>query len=477
MPSTTKIRLFCGRDCDGMIRKLDDATFKNKAVSSLEIRETALEDEVIDSIVDLLSKGSVTTIHLEDCSARLNLPVVRLVEALGKCRDVRLSENTFLSRFFLDSLLESATQLKSLRIRDHLLVEQVEALSRGLASNKILHTLDLSRSRIDDFSVLAEGLRGGCAKKLKLRSIGLRDCHLTTLMAALESSLSCPHDKAAQPSSSSSSSSLESLDLSFNRLRNLTCIGEFLKHKDCHLKDLHIGYQNLWQPIGSGGTHICVSEIAKALVTNKSLVSLGLPRNELTDADALGLASALSNNSTLEILDLRENRIATGGVMALAETALSSRGLRRMNLSGNPFGTRASLALLEAASKNFCLLFLGDNGDENDDGGINRKIRYETALNRGGRQLLRLDDTHLSPSSPSCPPPALWPLVLEKQASRRDRERIDDNHPMVHSVVGESMRTDVLYYLLRSSPTTFFSSSSPPPSCQIIRSSDEMDAG
>jgi len=52
---TTNIRLFCGRDSDGMVRKLEDAMVNNKAVSCLEIRETALEDDVIDSIVDLLS--------------------------------------------------------------------------------------------------------------------------------------------------------------------------------------------------------------------------------------------------------------------------------------------------------------------------------------------------------------------------------------------------------------------------------------
>jgi len=158
---TTNIRLFCGRDSDGMVRKLEDAMVNNKAVSCLEIRETALEDDVIDSIVDLLSKGSVKTIHLEDCSAQhLNKSAVKLVEALGNCRDVRLSEHTFLSKFFLDDFLESAKHLKNLRIRDHLVVEQVEALSKGLASNKILHSLDLSRSRTTTFRFSPKDSRG-----------------------------------------------------------------------------------------------------------------------------------------------------------------------------------------------------------------------------------------------------------------------------------------------------------------------------
>ena len=467
MPATTKFRLFCGQDSDGMIRKLEDATINKRAVSSLEIRETALEDDVIDSIVNLLSKGSVTTIHLEDCSAHLNHSVVRLVEALGNCRDVRLSESTFLSKFFLETFLESAKQLQNLRIRDHLLVDQVEALSRGLASNKMLHTLDLSRSRIDDFSVLAEGLRGGCAKRLKLRSIGLRDQHLVTLVNALESS----------SSSSSRSSVLESLDLSFNRLRNLGCLGDFLRHPDCHLKELLVGYQNLWQPSRSGTKNIDVSGIAAALTesggcgSGTGLTTLQLPRNELDDSDALLLAEAVrSGRSALEVLDLRENDISDTGAVALAESARSSPGLRQLHLRGNPSGTRASRALLGAVSTNFRLVAVvhGDNGrGEEDDDRIHREIRYHTALNRGGRRLLLLGNNDRDPSSssssPGPPPLALWPLVLEKQASRREGEWIHEKQQTTADHrCAEGLRIDVLYYLLRYNPAIFGSSSPSP---------------
>ena len=436
MTPKTKSRFFSGRECDGMAQKLEDAAAMNRAVSSLTIRDTALEEDAIDSIVDLLSKGSVKTIHLGDCSAQLDNSAHRLVEALGNCRDVRLSERTFLSKFYLDAFLGSATQLKNLRIRDHLLVEQVEALSRGLASNKILHTLDLSRSRIDCISILADGLKGGCAKELKLRSIGLRDSQLFTLMEALETSPSC----AKSPSSpnTAAATALESLDLSFNRLRNLKCIGDFLKQDNCNLKELLIGYQNLWMP-SSSGTHIDVSEIANALFLNKKLTTLKLTRNELNDSDAILFAVALSENRTLETLDLRENNIADDGVIALAEAAQFSRGLKQLQLRGNPFGARASLALLEAAQNNFNLFFIGDNG-RGDSDVINKQIRYHTALNRGGRKLL-LDVTT---------PFGLWPLVLEKQASLLEQEEADEGSDA-------TMGTDVIFYLLKQSPATFFS--------------------
>jgi hypothetical protein len=212
-----------------------------------------------------------------------------------------------------------------------------------------------------------------------------------------------------------------------------------LKRPDCRLKELLVGYQNLWQP-NRNGTNIVVSAIAGALSHNTRLTTLKLPRNELSDEDAILFAVALSDNSTLETLDLRENNLRDDSVVALAEAARWSRGLHQLHLRGNPFGTRASQALLEAAANNFHLSFVGDNGrDVDEETTINQEIRYHTALNRGGRKLLLEVTPHL----------ALWPLVLEKQTSRPNWE---DYPP------GSDMRNDVLFYLLKEGSMTLFSS-------------------
>lgn len=434
------IRLYCGRDTGEMVRKLEDALVNDKPVSSLEIRETVLEDDVIEAIVVLIWKGSVERIHLDDCGAYLNKSAVRMARALGNCRHVRLSEPTFLSKFFLESFLASATKLKSLRIQDRLLVDQVEALSKGLRSNNTLHTLDLSRSRIDDFSILAEGLRGrGCVKKLKLRSIGLQDDHVAILMSSLES---CPVEVV-----------LESLDLSFNHLRNLASIGKFLRCPNCNLRELSIGFQNMWQTTTAPNTNIDMTEIAKALKMNKTLITLKLPRNELSDSDAFAFATALIENSTLEVFDVRENNISDIGITRLAETARDSKALRRLHVLNNPFGTNGALALLEAASKNFKIDYI----DHCKDDKINKEIRYHTALNRGGRKFL-LED----------PPLSLWPLVMEHCQYNcnclEEQEQyptdsigigIDFDVGIEAAKNGIDMRSDVLYYLLKESPTTF----------------------
>ena len=106
--STTRVtantRLICGRDWDGNIQKLEDTEICNNDVCSLVIRETDLGEDEIDAIVDLLSKVTVDVIHLEDCWARnTDQSTIRLIVALGNCRDVRVSGSTFLSKSFLES--------------------------------------------------------------------------------------------------------------------------------------------------------------------------------------------------------------------------------------------------------------------------------------------------------------------------------------------------------------------------------------
>lgn len=422
------IRLYYGRDSGEMVRKIEAALVdeeSRKSVSVIQVRETVLQDDVIEAIVKLIIKGSIETIQLDDCGAYLNKSAVQMAKALGACKHVHLSESTFLTKFFLESFLVSATKLQSLRIQDLLLVEQVEALSNGLRSNKTLHTLDLSRSRIDDFSVLAEGLNGSCVKRIKLRSMGLHDTHVTAMMKSLKA---CPI--------------LESLDLSFNHIQSLTTLGNFLSCSQCNLSDLSIGYQNIWQ-----SPSIKIDCLTEALKVNETLTTLRLPRNKLSDSDAILISAALMENSTLENLDVRGNNLSDIGIIRLAETARdnSKGGLRRIYTSNNPFGVIGSHALLEAAMINFNLLHIDNCKDDK----INQQIRYQIALNRGGRKLLFED-----------PPLALWPLVMERsQLVSKEYDTNDNNSISMEfdtSSCDFDMRSDVLFYLLKENPSTFF---------------------
>jgi Ran GTPase-activating protein (RanGAP) involved in mRNA processing and transport len=348
----------------------------------------------------------------------MNKQAIQMARALGNCKHVRLSEPTFLSKFFLESFLSSATKLESLRIQDRLLVDQVQALAKGLKSNKTLHTLDLSRSRIDDVSVLAEGLRENTSLKcIKLRSIGMHDEQMETIVSSLY----------GHPT-------LESLDLSFNHLRNLTPLGHVLKCPNCKLNELTIGFQNMWQIAKTN-----ISSLAEALKENESLVTLGMAANKLTDRDANEIAHALAINHNIENLDVRENRMHDEGIISLAMVAKKSKALRKLFVVKNPFCTNASLALLDAARSNHNIIHV----DVCCKDSINQKIRYNAVLNRGGRRLLL-----------ERPPLALWPLAMERA---NNIDWAEDNTMQSGQQNGalNDPRIDVLYYFLQKGPPIF----------------------
>jgi Ran GTPase-activating protein (RanGAP) involved in mRNA processing and transport len=400
-----------------MKRRLQEAVRRDKIVSTLEVRETVLEDEVIDAIVDLIWKGNVETVQLDDCGAYMNKPAISMARALGNCKHVRLSEPTFLTTNFLAEFLSTSTKLETLRIQDCLLAPQVEALAKGLKNNKTLRVLDLTKSRFENISALAEGLRENtCLKCIKLRSVGLHDRDVQALIEALES----------HPS-------LESLDLSFNHLRNLAPIGRLLRCHQSRLKQLFIGFQNMWQTPRTN-----IVPILEALRVNTTLKALGIANNKLRDQDAEMMVAALRENKTLECLDVRENIFHDKGITLLAHLAKESNGLRKLYVVKNPFGSDGSLALLEAARENHRIIHMDV---------CCKNIRYNTTLNRGGRRLLM--------DTPK-PPLGLWPLAMER-ANKIDWEEEGHMHMASPSPSGmlKDPRIDVLYHFLQESPVIY----------------------
>ena len=408
------IRLYYGRDSHEMISRLREAKNGDFEILALEVRETVLDDCVIEAIVDLLLHREIKTVQLDDCGAYMNKPAISMARALGKVKNVRLAE-TFLSQFFLDSLLMSATKLEHLRVQDHLDCRQIEALALGLQKNSSVITLDLSRSRLDSFSILAKGLKSNSfLKTLKLRFLGLRDQDVNDILESIKD----------HPT-------LQVLDLSFNQCQNLQSMAKFLDANST-VEELLLGYQNVWQ-----GPKIDIFELTRALCTNMSLTTLSLARNKLCDEDALLLANALLKNSCLQSLDVRENGISDFGITRLGTSLLhaSEQGskLKNLNLMKNPFGKTGMNALLSAVRGNMQLmkLELGNNNDWK----LSQEIRYFTALNRGGRKLLYEN-----------PPLALWPLVL----ARVNNMDWDKESQCVASLQrNRSYQQDVLCFLMK----------------------------
>ena len=405
------IRLYHGRDSDDMIKRLreyqnDDS---KECIFALEVRETVLDGSVMEAIVDLLQTRQVKTVQLDGCAMYVNAVATRMVLALGSVENVMLIEPTFRSHHFLDRLLLSATILTNLRIQDRFDCRQIDSLAKGLKGNKSIKILDLSRSRLGSFLSLAEGLKANeSVVELKLRSIGLNDDNVGVIFEAIK----------GHPS-------LSVLDLSFNHCRNLEALASLVVDPGCRLCELSLGYQNMWQ-----SPQIEFAALARALRKNKTLKTLSLARNKLRDQDILLLATALACNVSLQSLDLRENLISSEGICVLAKLLKNGHSIRRISLSKNPFDEVGSLALLDAVQSNHLLFHIEvSNGCT-----LHNQIRFNAALNRGGRGLLFQH-----------PPLALWPSVLHRINSFDS----SNGYCSIQDDENGSFRIDVLQYMLR----------------------------
>ena len=403
---------FCtGRDNDDMIRRLRSGrrvgSEGNSKIMTLDIRETVLDEDVVKEIADLLLETSVETVQLDDCGAYMNKQTSRMATALGHVKNLRLSEPTFLSHFFLDKLLASATALENLRIQDRLHGFQIKALARGLSVNRTLKSLDLSKSRIEDVDIasLAEGFAKSSTESLTLRSLNLGDDQLTQIANSLKMN-----------------PSLRKLDISFNQCRTMDCLNSLI-HGSCHLRELQVGYQFVWQ-----SPKIDISGFANVLRNDSSLTTLALPRNKLNDDDAECLGMALRDNSNLMVVDLRENKIGDDGVKTLASASLENKGLKKLYLTKNPFHLDGTNALLAMVKEKVEMVHV----ELSQGGHAASQIRYYSSLNHGGRCLVdKIPALDLG----------VWPLVIQRV------NKIDwfDEHL-------DSHRQDVILFLLRAPP-------------------------
>jgi Ran GTPase-activating protein (RanGAP) involved in mRNA processing and transport len=404
----TSLRLYSGRDSDEMIRRLRKALESNLKVSTLEVKETVLEEDVIEAIVNILFTKQVETVELDDCGAYINKQAIQMARALGNVKNLRLSEHTFLSQYFLDILLVEATNLANLRIQDYLSAGQVKALSEGLKLNQSLESLDLSRSRLDGISSLAPGLRENkCLHLLRLRSLNLKDDNSVEVLDALQT----------HPT-------LKVLDMSFNNFRHLDNVTRLVS-ENRNLRDISIGYQNVWQ-----APKVNLTQFLRALQSNTSLISLSLARSKMNDGDAENLAVMLRRNVTLQNLDVRENRLSDQGMRSLAEAIASQNTLRKLNVASNPFAAEGIECLLAMVRDNVNLVHI----ELTDSSSTAKQVRYYATLNKCGRRLIYED-----------PSLGVWSLALEK-INTMD---LGEEYCSALDANEESQKLDALYFFLQ----------------------------
>ena len=121
--------------------------------------------------------------------------------------------------------------------------------------------------------------------------------------------------------------------------------------------------------IESTTIELCYFLISAALCHNRTLVSLELGSNGLSDKSACLLGDCLKFNFKLEGLSLWQNEIGPLGAQSIASGLQANKSLLWLGLGSNQVGVEGAWALSEALQTNSSLLWLGLGGNEIGDRG------------------------------------------------------------------------------------------------------------
>ena len=92
--------------------------------------------------------------------------------------------------------------------------------------------------------------------------------------------------------------------------------------------------------------------IRDCLIINKTLCSINLSGNDITDSGVKTLAEAITVNETLQILNLARNNIADEGARSLAQSIQKNKILQELDISKNWISKEGIMRIVEACRKN-----------------------------------------------------------------------------------------------------------------------------
>lgn len=218
------------------------------------------------------------------------------------------------------------------------------ALARALrTANSTLTELDLSHSEVGDEGAIEMARMLGANTMLTDIDLGnnrIGDRGAAELSAQL---------RGAQPRRA-----IAELDLGSNNIGGTRGLADLIRSDAVKKLDLE------FNDLGASGA----SDFARALRSNRLLVSLDLRSNKVGDEGASELADALASHGALHTLDLAKNGIGVSGAERLAHMLRSARTLTHLNLDDNSVGDDGATALAKALGSNATLelLDLSDNG-------------------------------------------------------------------------------------------------------------------
>jgi Ran GTPase-activating protein (RanGAP) involved in mRNA processing and transport len=368
-------------DLSGDTSRVVRCLMNNSAIGTLSFSRINFNDRLKTALFYYLKLQTMhlPAVELYYCDGQLDDAIKLLLT--GKIKSLKLDgdRTSFLA---LATGLAFTVSLQELVLPQIIWTEEYTvALTRGLQMNSSIQKLDLRKGSFAANAIdhLSRSLRND----RNLRSLILTECHLedASVYKLVEALANHPL--------------MEELNLESNfcRENGLRAVAQMIVSQK-KLTTLLLGKQGLVQ------RSLDLSLLESSLGRSKTLKSLSLSYNTLTEDDMVSLANALKQNSTIQRLYLRCCSISDSVIQILAAALPEMKGLKFVDLVGNPFGQDGAKSFLAGLKENVHLsgVRLPVKYHNTDD------IQYYLALNRGGRCLL--SEVNF--------PASLWPLVLER---------------------------------------------------------------
>jgi Ran GTPase-activating protein (RanGAP) involved in mRNA processing and transport len=298
------------------------------------------------------------------------------------------------------------------------------ALKELLMSNTTLQSLDISNNRIngEGAAFIADALRANrtlTALRADYNPFGTDGTrHIVDAIASADTISTLSLAGVGAPGAGDviaryvrSSSALQNLDLSHNRLESEALIDAlharsptppflylgFSGHRldeiaMARLLSFHVRKLNLdakpWARLSDHGSRV----IAEALKENPVLTDLSIRYTNFGAVGGEALASALRRNDVLTRLDMYACRVGTGGGVAIAKALKFNQTLTWLSFNGVDLGEEGGKALAESLKFNKTLRYLDIHATRITDSGavaLATSMRHNRSLTELGFDSLR----------------------------------------------------------------------------------------
>lgn len=433
---------------------------ENPNCDSLELNDVDFDVNLVAALIDTLhSKSKWKSIKLQNCVggaivydvlwAICTLPRLQTFELNHSVSSVGAPAFTAISH-----TLNYSKTIKHLTLRARTIdYDAGNNLARAVARNTWLETLDLGESVLSPSAIgnLSFGLRlNRTIHALKLDGCNLEDCHIATVLRALEhhpalkvlsiSKNQCHDEGMSAIAALLHFNELEDLDMSYlirkPKQTNNTAeiIEEEAKNSDDEDNDgtssdaEDASNQDAVElKAETDETTTNVESDAKAddddgdakiededtkseetqKVSNTHLKRFAMAGNFLSDAFLESVLSIFGKDSSLQELNLFGNRITDHGVGLIIQKILQWKHLHTLWLGQNMFYPVAAERLLRVMEKNYTILDLNIRSfDSGSLDKIQNQLDHYCRLNRGGRRIMSAEKSTI--------PLSLWPLILER---------------------------------------------------------------